>query len=259
MTGNNKKAIILQDRDRHLLRELGTMRVIDREQAKCVAGFGSTTRANARLLALTRAGFLRRFFLGTTGGAMKAIYALSLKGAELVEVPCRGPRRGQGQVLAADFFVAHQLAVNGLYCAMKYRAIPGDGFRFVRWISFEEPLSPTIRLIPDGYAEVAAPQKPIAMFVEVDLGNESRSVWRKKVEEYLRYAVSGDFANRFEQTQFRVLVVANSDRRLSSLRATTAALTEKIFWFTTQAAVNRDGVWSPIWRRATGDIHQSLL
>jgi FlaA1/EpsC-like NDP-sugar epimerase len=44
------------------------MRVVDREQAKIVAAFGSTTRANARLLALTRAGLLRRFFLGTRGG-----------------------------------------------------------------------------------------------------------------------------------------------------------------------------------------------
>ena len=38
------------------------MRVIDREQAKCIAGFGSTTRVNIRLLALTRAGLLRRFY-----------------------------------------------------------------------------------------------------------------------------------------------------------------------------------------------------
>ena len=56
MTGNNGKGIVLQERDRHLLKELAVMRVIDREQAKCVAGFGSTTRANNRLLALTRPG-----------------------------------------------------------------------------------------------------------------------------------------------------------------------------------------------------------
>ena len=57
------------------LAELAVMRVVDREQAKIVAGFGSTTRANARLLALTRAGLLRRFFLGTTGAGQKALYA----------------------------------------------------------------------------------------------------------------------------------------------------------------------------------------
>src|SRR4029077_21157851 len=56
MTGNSKTRIVLQERDRHLLKEIAVMRVVDREQAKCVAGFGSLTRANSRLLALTRAG-----------------------------------------------------------------------------------------------------------------------------------------------------------------------------------------------------------
>ena len=93
MTGNDRQGIVIQDRDRHLLRELSVMRVIDREQAKHVAGFGSTTRANCRLLALSRAGLLRRMFLGTVGGARKALYSLSAEGAKLVGVPMRGPRR----------------------------------------------------------------------------------------------------------------------------------------------------------------------
>lgn len=42
MTGN-KQGLVLQPRDRSLLEELAIMRVIDREQAKTVAGFGSTT------------------------------------------------------------------------------------------------------------------------------------------------------------------------------------------------------------------------
>src|SRR6202521_5487825 len=111
MTGNNHKGIILQDRDRHLLRELALMRVIDREQAMCVAGFGSTTRANSRLLGLTRAGLLRRFFLGTKAGGKKALYALSRTGAKLVDVPFRAPRRAHNEVLIADSFVTHQLCI----------------------------------------------------------------------------------------------------------------------------------------------------
>ncbi len=56
MVGNERSlkeqlSMVIQERDRHLLREAAVMRVIDREQAKIVAGFGSTTRANARLLA----------------------------------------------------------------------------------------------------------------------------------------------------------------------------------------------------------------
>src|SRR4051812_39611471 len=95
MVGNDHRRLVLQDRDRHLFRELAVLRVIDREQAKIVAGFASTTRTNARLLALSRAGLLRRFFLGTTGGGQKALYALSQKGATLLDLPYRGPRRKQ--------------------------------------------------------------------------------------------------------------------------------------------------------------------
>jgi hypothetical protein len=82
---------MIQPRDLDLLRELAVMRVADREQVKVAAGFGSTTRVNTRLLALTRAGLLRRFFLGS-GGGRKALYALSIKGAQMIQLPCRGPR-----------------------------------------------------------------------------------------------------------------------------------------------------------------------
>jgi hypothetical protein len=76
--------MVFQARDRRLLDELSLLRVVDRDQAKWVAGFGSVTRVNARLLALTRAGLLRRFFLGTSGAQQKALYTLSTAGAELI-------------------------------------------------------------------------------------------------------------------------------------------------------------------------------
>jgi len=257
MTGNNQ-GIILQDRDRHLLLEIGILGVIDREQVKCVAGFASTTRANSRLLLLVRAGLLRRFFLGTTG-SRKALYALTRKGASLVRVPFRGPRRASDQTLAADFFVTHRLWINEVYCLMKYRSIPVADTKFVRWLSFYEPLISGTPLIPDGYVEVAAASKTLAMFLEVDLGHESRAVWQKKVQGYLQYAVSGNFAKQFGQSQFRTLVVANSERRVNSLRAATVEITEKIFWFATLDAVTSGRVWSPIWLRPGSPEQQALL
>ena len=66
MSGIKRSGIVLQDRDRRLLSELGVMRIIDREMTKVVAGFSSTTAVNIRLLALTRAGLLKRFFVGST-------------------------------------------------------------------------------------------------------------------------------------------------------------------------------------------------
>ena len=140
MSGNDRRAKVIQERDRQFLKELSILRVVDREQAKIVAGFHSTTRANSRLLALTRAGFLRRFFVGTSGGGQKALYALSAAGARIVDVPYRGPRRRQDEVLAADLFATHQLAINEIYCTLKYPSIPTGTIHFVRWMNFFESL-----------------------------------------------------------------------------------------------------------------------
>jgi hypothetical protein len=256
MTGNDKKrGLVVQPRDRKLLEALAVMRVVDREQAKIVAGFGSTTRVNTRLLALTRAGLLRRFFLGSR----KSIYALSEKGAQLALVPMRGPRRRQDETLVADFFIEHQLAVNGIYCALKYGAIHVAGVTFRRWLPFYEPISPAVRLIPDGYVELATPGETLAAFLEVDLGHERGAVWTEKVRNYLQLALSGDFERRFGGQRFRVLVLANSARRLHSLRKRVAAITQKIFWFATLEAIRGEGFFAADWYRPTGDAPKQFI
>lgn len=256
MRGNNQKLVIPQERDLRLLRELAVMRVVDREQAKVAAGFSSTTRANARLLALTEAKFLKRFFWGSVGGARKSLYSLSERGANLAGVPYRRPRRGEGQILAGDSFTAHQLEINKVYCTLKYRPLP-DGVRLIRWLSFQTPVAGT--LIPDGYAEVAMTARTQALFAEVDLGTEGRKVWQAKVEAYLAYAASGNFGREFGQPQFRVLAVTNSEPRLTALRIATAALTEKVFRFTTLDRIARESFWAAIWQKPKGDAREAIL
>jgi hypothetical protein len=256
MTGNSKRGgLVVQPRDTTLLEELAVMRVVDREQAKIVAGFGSTTRANTRLLALTRAGLLRRFFLGSR----KSLYALSEKGAQLAEVPLRGPRRKADETLVADFFIEHQLALNGIYCALKYGVIRVPGVSFRRWVAFHEPITKNVRLIPDGYVEFATPRDALAAFLEIDLGHERGPVWKEKPRNYLQLAVSGEFERRFGANRFRVLVLANSLRRMHSLRKTVGAITQKIFWFATLEAVHRQGFFAPVWYRAASETPTQLL
>lgn len=248
MRGNNN--MILQPRDLNLLRELSVMRVVDRDQAMTVARFQSLTRVNTRLLTLTRAGLLRRFFLGS-GGGRKALYALSPKGALAADVPLRGPRRPQDAMLVADYFVRHQLTVNEIYCALKYRPIPAP-VQFHRWLAFNEPLVPGLPLIPDGYVEFATPVGISACFLEVDLGHESQSIWKRKAENYLQLALSGNFQKRLGQERFRVLVLANSERRMHSIRKTVAGITQKIFWFRTLEGTNKDFFASVWFRSADG-------
>jgi len=259
MRGNEHRRMVVQERDRRMARELATMRVIDRELAKIVAPFGSTTRANARLLALTRAGVLRRFFLGTTGAGQKALYALSAKGAQLVGVPLRAPRRRKDEMLVADFVVQHQLVVNEIYCAVKYRPLNLEGFSFRRWVAFHEPVLPGLRLIPDGYAEWETPSGALGAFIEVDLGHEGLVIWKEKARNYIQLALSGECERRFSQNQFRVLVIAPSERRVRSIRAAVTTATQKIFWFASLEAIRAEGFFASVWLRPTGEERKPLL
>ncbi len=97
------------------------------------------------------------------------------------------------------------------------------------------------------------------MFLEVDLGTEALRIWKVKTENYLRLATSGEFAATFGRPQFRVLVACRSEARLQPLRSLIASFTDKIFWFATLDAINRDGFWSPIWVRPKSEQKQSLL
>ncbi|HET9285295.1 MAG TPA: replication-relaxation family protein [Candidatus Angelobacter sp.] len=258
MIGNNRK-LVLQPRDRRLLEELATMRVVDREQAKIVAGFSSTTRANTRLLALSRAGLLRRCFLGTQAGGTKALYMLSAKGAGAVGVPLRGPQRRADEILIADFFMEHQLRVNDIYCTLKYRPIPAQGVSFREWSTFQETLTPAIRLVPDGYFQLETPSGTIAAFIEIDLGNESLTIWKEKVSKYLELALSGEYERKFRQSRFRVLVITHSERRMQSIRTVIAEATDKIFWLASLESIASGGFFSPVWLRPRDDTRHPFI
>lgn len=259
MPGNSACAIVLTSRDRLLLKELAIGKVIDREQAKKIAGFKSTTRANDRLLKLTRAGLLRRFFLGTRAGGTKAIYSLSAKGAQTVQIEGRLLKRKNNSLLIGDLFVEHQLAVNYIWIQAKFTPIPVPDVQFARWLTFPAALSKATPLVPDGYFELQSTSGMYCLFCEVDRGTETLKVWSRKISLYLQLAASGEFQVLFKQSRFRVLVAVTSERRLNILRRTAAQHTEKIFWFAPLEEINRKGLFAPIWKRPVGEQRVPLL
>lgn len=258
MTGNSRRGIVVQPRDEHLLRELAfLMRIIDREQAKLVAGFHSTTRANTRLLALYRAGLLRRFFLGTSAGGQKAFYSSSEKGVQLVGAPYQRLRFRNDELIISTLFLAHLSWVNWVYCWTRYAPCPRPGVSFRHWLNFSEPVASS--LVPDAYVEINTPDGPVGAFVEVDLGSEGAAVWKTKVRNYLQYAASGRFQKRFNLAQFRIVVLAKDDQRVQRLRTIVRTFTEKIFWFSALDTIQTQGFWAPAWQRPTGDGRGNLV
>jgi hypothetical protein len=256
MTGN-KGTFVLQERDRALLKFLSEFQLVDREQTKIAVGFGSTTRVNARLLALTRAGLLNRFFIGSVGASRKAVYTLSRTGASVAEVPYRRVRHHENGLIGADLSIGHQLHLNATYLALRSCS---PEMRIRNWNSFKSPLSKTIQLKPDGYFEYSNGGIDRAAFLEVDMGTETRKVWRKKVREYLLLAVSGEFSRIFSpQQQFRTLVITMTEKRLKSIMGTIEESTDKIFFGTTFESINHQTFWSPIWLRPGKTEKVSLL
>lgn len=249
MTGTD--AVVLQARDRRLLEAIGRMRLIDLDQARRIGGFGSYQRTHDRMTRLTRAGFLRRLFLPTEAGGRKAIYLLTGRGAEAVGGTATPLRRRSSGLLVGDFFAFHQLAVNDMVVELEYAVAPRKALA-PHWRTFPEPLSKTVLLTPDLYFEIEKGGQVRGMFLEADLGSEPKKVWKKKIELYLRLAVSGEFGRIFGREQFRVLVVTGSARRAVNLAELAAETTTKLFWFTTFSQVRESGFEAPIWLRPGG-------
>lgn len=151
MNGNSAH-VVLQQRDLRILHALSVMRVIDREQTSLAAGFKSLTRVNSRLQKLRQAGLLKRFFFVSALGGKRAVYSLSKKGADLIGIPANGFQRPSDSFLIGDKFVAHQLAINELYCRANTNTAAGQ--RVENWRSIVKPLTPSTALIPDAYFEI---------------------------------------------------------------------------------------------------------
>jgi hypothetical protein len=246
-------------RDLMILRTLAVTRVLDGSQIGIVGGFSSVRRANRRLLKLVRAGLLRRWFVGTEMRGVKAIYGISPQGASLIGegshvlLPWK-----PGRVITSSSFLAHQQGVNEIFIRARFQALPAQVL-CERWMSFREPLSPSVLLVPDAYLEIRHADTVHRMFVEVDRGTESSKVWKAKVELYLKLAVSGEFERMFHEKRFRVLVLFHSSRRLEVVRKTIVSRTDKLFWFSTQDELRSEGLLAPIWFRPEGAERIPLL
>ena len=251
------KRLLLQKRDFWLFNTLSVLRIVDKQQAALLAGFNSSSRVNQRLLKLRQAGLLKRFFFVSAAGGKKAIYCLTKNSADLIGVRLNAIHRPSDSFLIGDKFVAHQLCINDVYCAVAIRRHSTDpqaaGFRL-----FSKPVSTSIPLVPDAYFEINTESFIRPMFLEVDLGTERLSIWNEKIKQYLNLATSGEFERLFARPRFSVLVVTTSERRMHSLREHIRKITPKLFYFTTLQAIKEQGFWQSIWFRPEGEQNRPL-
>jgi len=254
-----KPQIVVQPRDLALLREIDRLRLVDREDARLLAGFGSVTRANTRLHALYLAGLLARQPAGTVLGGHKFLYALTPSAARLIGARYQPPPWNPHGTLAWSGTLEHQLAINRVYVGLRQSDVQASGPRLLRWTTFSQPISSTIRLSPDAYLELEIPDGVRAVFLEVDRGTETRRIWDRKVAAYIALATSGEFTARFGHAQFRVAVIAPSMHRLYGIRTCIARRIDKLFWLTHSRHQTRDWFAQPVWLRPHGNELHFLI
>ena len=238
---NGPSSLILQPRDRLLLRNLALLRLLDRRQIEQLAGFHSISRANVRLAKMRHAGLIARYFTATATGSRRSVYALTKRGAAEVHLPHVPLKWKPDSILLGNSFAAHQLALSNIYID----AMRGQN---IRWRTFPSPPVPTIPIIPDAAIEGSVQ----SFFLEMDLGTEPLPVWSRKVEHYLKLAASGAFREIVPHPQFAVLVVTDAEERMHQLRRYIAKQTQKLFWFQTLSTIQRQGFWSASWLRSEG-------
>lgn len=247
--GNDRLGAIAQARDRRLLELMPTLRFVDVRQAQVICGFGSAGRARARIAKLVQATYLARFYVGTIAGGRKAIYTL----------PSLLPKALRQRELASiqrELFVAHQLAVNDVYLSA---AAPNGDVRLLRWDQFHARKGAVSGIIPDAYLEIGDAAPVRGFFLEMDMGSESLTVWKRKVERYLDLAKRGDFKPLSGLETFRVLVVAQTEDRIRAIQTVIARSTDRVFYLATTKSLSERGFWSDIWLRPTTCQPASLL
>ena len=239
---NGASRIVLQPRDRILLDRLATLRLLTRDQIEKLAGFHSLSRVNVRLGKLRRAGMIVRYYIATSTGSRRSVYALTRQGAAEIHRPYLPLKWQPDSPLFGNSFAAHQLALNDLYIAAGID-------RNTIWQTFRAPPLPSIPIIPDSCIQTASQ----LLFVEMDLGTESLHVWNRKVAHYIKLAISGAHREIAPFPVFGVLVIAEDEKRLGLLRRHIAKQTQKLFWFQTLSIIQRQGFWAASWLRSTGE------
>lgn len=235
----------LTERDRALLSEVARFGVMSREQLVRLKFFRSKTRANERLRRLAAEGYLATRRQALPLGGPRLIY---LPGRELPDT--QETRRRFSEV--SDVFLLHQLGLIDIRLAFEAHTT------LTRWLSDKELTAVSLSVIPDAYLEFQVGTPTFCAFVEYDRGTETLGRFERKTRAYLDAAYSGAFERTFHRKFFRLLVVTDTDRRLATLSATVARLTDKIVRLTTLAELSASGPLASIWRRPGVSTSQSL-
>jgi hypothetical protein len=258
-----------------LLKLLAAYRILSVDEAAVLQGAGQQA-ARKRLRKLMALGLAdgRPHGFGRSRGRPARIYCLSDEGIAYLKSLGRGVSQAADRDAEATTAPNHQLLLN--WCLLHLRHW-GQSYPQLTVCVAEERHAddnadpsvparsrrgPSPRTIPDAVFSITRQdrRKVLLFFLEVDMASETvasfsrgKRDFRSKILRYQERFRSGSY-KRYEQLWgcqlqgFRLLVVTNSRKRMSSLCRLVREMPPSDFvWLTHQAALFASGISAPIW------------
>lgn len=167
------------------------------------------------------------------------------------------------------FFLEHTVGVSEVNVQLQLALKARDGIELLFWKreSFlpkekvQDPDHPENRLplIPDAFFGLEREVGKSFFFVEVDRGTETLERFRKKLIAYQVYWKTGQYQERYNYRNFRVLTVTSGPERLNNLlRVAESVGARNMFLFTVSDLVTVD-ILGAIWYRPSSLNSTNIL
>jgi len=266
--------MVLTPRDVSIILSVYENRFLRRDQIqRLYFGHASRVACGARIKKLYEHKFLDRLVKPVEVGSHQLVYALDKRGADVVaaslEIDRHKIRWNRANNRVEFLFLEHTLGVSEFRVCLDV-ALAGRREELLfyqrgdkthlRRISVTGAKKKYFVVAPDAFFGIQSGRGKHIFFLEVDMGTETLSRFSEKVTAYKRYWKSRQYTEEYGFNHFRVLTVAESERRLGNLiQATGRAGGRQMFLFTTFTAIQSDSPLGSVWLSPNLDLPTSLL
>jgi len=261
----NKKIspIVLTERDKAIILSVYENRFMKRDQIQRLYFAGTSVPAcNMRLKKLYDHRFLDRLIRPVAVGSKHIVYALDRHGAGVVATTLQVERRSinwnRDHNRVEFLFMEHTLAVsefkvnldiaigetNSLELLFYFRENKGLQAR----VSDPSGKKKYLVVAPDAFFGIRTERGNSFFFLEVDMGTETLKRFANKIIAYKQYWKSGKYKEAYGFNHFRVLTVAESERRLANLIGVAQEVgAKRMFLFALMSDIQSQNPLSRIW------------
>lgn len=199
-----------------------------------------------------------------------------------IEIERRKPGVGAQSSAGRLLFIEHELMIADFHAAIELAARTSDGR--VELEEWKQGTSTWGRVkAKNGNALVILPHRPDAYFVlrfpaaaegqqrarffcEADRGTTSTTRFKLKLQAYLSFLLSGQYAEKYNAQRVRaVLIETITQNRMQQLVAVASALAETeplaaaLFWFTASDEIRNKGGFAAVWSTPMDGRKRSVL